>query len=522
VLASLLIASSAGGAPAHAAEVLEIRLDGLQIPIRLDQLEAWSDRSARISQAAREGKEVGVWLDLLEPESRSALAELLGAPLLRDRSFGRQLLDSWAGGPMLAEVGGLLTTSEGESTTSLLQVTLRRLLEQRREVTAIELLRALPVPRLSLQLDHLISLAEQWRRQLDQQRLALRKLRSYSLPRQPDRPMADGVLPAVRPRHQGLVVAHRSEPLPLTHWLPRPPASSAMAARPWILMMPGLGGDADHLSWLAAALAEGGWPVVVVQHPGSDAAALRASLAGLRPPPGAETLAVRLADAEAVLAAERQGALPLHGNGVVLMGHSLGGVTALLAAGLPPEPGRERRCRRALNRLPITNPSRLLQCQLSEAHLPRASARPPDLRGVVLLNGFGSLLWPRRALAPLAVPALVMGGSLDLVTPPLEEQLDLFLPPGDPRSRLVLVEGGSHFSPVRLSDPEEALFRLGDELVGADPAGVQALLLQLTSDFLQTLEHPHVLPAQRRTQGGVTAYVLDPPAARRWRGGLGR
>ena len=108
------------------------------------------------------------------------------------------------------------------------------------------------------------------------------------------------------------------------------------------------------------------------------------------------------------------------------------------------------------------------------------------------------------------------------VTPPLEEQLDLFLPPGDPRSRLVLVEGGSHFSPVRLSDPEEALFRLTNELVGADPAAVQALLLQLTTDFLQTLEQPRALPAQRLSQGGVTAYVLDPPAARRWRGGLGR
>ena len=65
--------------------------------------------------------------------------------------------------------------------------------------------------------------------------------------------------------------------------------------------MPGLGGNADQLGWLAAALAQRGWWVVVLQHPGSDGPALKASLEGLRPPPGAESVAVRLADAQAVL-----------------------------------------------------------------------------------------------------------------------------------------------------------------------------------------------------------------------------
>jgi hypothetical protein len=109
------------------------------------------------------------------------------------------------------------------------------------------------------------------------------------------------------------------------------------------------------------------------------------------------------------------------------------------------------------------------------------------------------------------------GGSLDLVTPPVEEQLGLFLPSGDPRSRLVLVEGGSHFSPVQLAATEEALFRLGSGLVGLDPRTVQRLLLRLTSEFLPTLEQPLLMPPQRREQEGVTAYVLDPAAAERWR-----
>ena len=149
--------------------------------------------------------------------------------------------------------------------------------------------------------------------------------------------------------------------------------------------------------------------------------------------------------------------------------------------------------------------------------LPPPLPRPDDLRGLMLFNGFGSLLWPDGATAALPVPVLMVGGSLDLVTPPLEEQLQLFLPSGDPRSRLVLVEGGSHFSPVRMVERQEAVLRLGREWVGVDPTTVQTLLLGLGSDFLHSLELPVLLPAQVRVQQGVRAYVLDPTAARRWR-----
>lgn len=110
-------------------------------------------------------------------------------------------------------------------------------------------------------------------------------------------------------------------------------------------------------------------------------------------------------------------------------------------------------------------------------------------------------------------PADRSGGGGDLAV-----WLDLL----DPRSRLVMVEGGSHFSPVRLMPTDEVLFRLDEELVGVDPARVQSALLRLTTEYLQTLEQPLLLPAQRRVQQGVTLDVLDAAAARRWKAGLKR
>jgi hypothetical protein len=177
--------------------------------------------------------------------------------------------------------------------------------------------------------------------------------------------------------------------------------------------------------------------------------------------------------------------------------------------------------------LPLANLSRLLQCQLpgiigdgvtAAGPGPGQLSQPTPLLGVVAFNGFGSLLWPDQSLQNLPMPVLLVGGSLDLVTPPVQEQLAVFARARHPGSRLVLVEGASHFSPVRINRGGEALFRLGEELVGIEPLKVQGLLLNLTSEFLQGLEQPLLLSPQRRDQEGVSAYVLDAAQARRWRG----
>ena len=175
IAASLLVAlASVAGTPLAAAEVLEIQLDSLRVPISLTQLDAWSRQKGHRGRRApaEASSDVAVWLSLLDHASQEDLHRLLRAPLLRDQGFGRQLLDSWAGSQLLAEVGNLLTTPTGQSSTPLLQRTLQRLLDERRDVSLLELLLALPEPRLQLQLDGLLGLAQQWRLQLERQRQA--------------------------------------------------------------------------------------------------------------------------------------------------------------------------------------------------------------------------------------------------------------------------------------------------------------------------------------------------------------
>ena len=150
-------------------------------------------------------------------------------------------------------------------------------------------------------------------------------------------------------------------------------------------MMPGLGGDPNHFHWLARALMQAGWPVALLEHPGSDAAAVQALLEGRQSFDGAAVLKQRMADLSAVLDAQRQGDLNIPGEEVVLMGHSLGALTALLASGAGVVPGMDQRCEGALAGLPLTNLSKLLQCELAagaRARWQRDGAASPGGGGV--------------------------------------------------------------------------------------------------------------------------------------------
>ena len=514
LLAGVLSFGSLLAPPLRAAEELDIRLDGLDLPLNLAELERWSH-----DPEARSG-ELRVWLSLLDPQSQAQLHQLLNTSLVQQRSFTQQMMRSWAGQRVAEELGVLLSTENGNAGPLVLS-TLNALLKEQQQVTVLELMRALPVRQLTINLDGLQQLAQGWQQQLFEQKVALQALQTLPLPEgTPLLPLSDGVLLEQQgsaadrtPQRWRLPVSHREEDLALELW-PVPGATT------WVLLMPGLGGSTDQLRWLAQALHERQWPVVLLDHPGSNELAVRELVQGRRLPPGAETLPGRVRDLQAVVAAAHSGGLPGLGQRVVLMGHSLAGLTSLLAAGLRPEPGLQRRCKRSLADLPLINLSRLLQCQLPEVPLPAVQPLAQPIAGVVTLNGFGSLLWPHRGLRGLEAPVLMLGGSLDLITPPLSEQLRLFLPDPNPRSRLVLLEGASHFSPVRMQPSSEApLFKFGEEWVGVDPTRVQNLILSLSSEFLWGLEQGGVkrdLPPQRRDLGGVSAYVLDHDLAKLW------
>ena len=482
-LTGSLLFCAQGSWPARAADRLEVSIDGVVLPVPVKDLVRWAN--AEVGNRS----ELSSWMQLLDLNSREGLKRLLRAPVLTRRSFGQQLLRSWAARPLLDALRDLVRFGQGQSMSSEgVLLVLERLLKQQPEVSTLDLLQAIPGEQLRLDLDALVQAAERWRRQIKRHQALL-----DDLGRRTAEPSSAPGMRTARPvamkAEVPLLVAHRDDPLEVQTWLPRRRRDDGL----WLVLMPGLGGNPEHFHWLAGSLADAGWPVALLEHPGSDAAAVQSLLDGRTPFDGSRALKQRLADLEAVLTAQADQRLPVPGQKVVLMGHSLGALTALLAAGAVPDAGMERRCRRALAELPLTNLSRLLQCELAEGRALGAVASTTAPAAVVGLNSLGSLFWPLHGSRRLSMPLLLVGGTLDLITPPLDEQVALFSAlASHPSSRVVVVEGASHFSPIRVGEPSavgagDDLFQLGEDLVGVNPLTVQAVIGAELIHFLETL-----------------------------------
>ncbi len=501
-----LVVGVFGVTPINAADRLEVQLDEMLIPIPIDELGEW------VSSKGRNYSELTAWINLLSEEGRAVLLKLLQAPLLKDQSMARRILQSWAGRQLLDEVSDLIRVDEDRSGASVLK-TLESLLENQSQVTTLDLLQELPAESIRLDLDAILLLARRWRYQIQsQQKLLLALDRLSSIREIPNAELRTEGGSQVKPEKFPLKVDHRSKPLSLDVWRSRRGVPNRQS---WVLLMPGLGGSQDHFHWLARSLSRKGWSVVVLEHPGSDLGAVQELLEGSRPLPGAEVLPERLADLKSVLLANEQGFFPFSEKELILMGHSLGALTALLAAGAYPDPGLTGRCKKALDDLSLTNLSQFLQCQLVDVDL-LTQPDIPNLKAIVGINSFGSLLWPIDGESSVSVPILLVGGTYDLITPALSEQLGLFMSLAENvSSRTLLVEGASHFSPIRVVEKDGEgkgydLFKLGEELVGVQPLIVQLLLAAEISTFLDEVENKKDLgPSLHKQIGGLRLHRLN-------------
>mgnify|MGYP001323472298 CR=1 FL=1 len=523
VLLISLICCLCPGVSLRAAERLEVQLEDMTLPISVNDLAIWADGlsipesinelSDWINTSQAKDSEISEWLNLLELENKALLVKILKAPLIKDRSMAREILRSWAGRELLDGVSSFIKLDNDETGLKVFN-TFESLLQNQSEVTALDLLQSISAKTIQIDLNALLKIATIWREELIKQRNLVFKIRKIA---SKETIRVTNLLDKYKSNSsisfkQKLEVSHRSIPLRLDIWRPIENSKSKNA---WIILMPGLGGSQDHFSWLAKRLSRNGWAVVLIEHPGSDSRAIEELLEGKSPLPGVEVLPDRLSDLYAVLNAKNNGTFDIKAEEVVLMGHSLGALTAFLAAGAAPEIGLISRCEKALENLSLTNLSQLVQCQMTNIELVERK-KVKELKAIVAINSFGSLLWPSPKSANIRVPVLLTGGTNDLITPAISEQLRLMLSTyPNPLSRTLLIEEASHFSPIRVEgqlnqQDGEDLFQLGEAFVGIKPLKVQSLLGSEIIRFLKQLELGKSLESEINIKKDeIRFHVLD-------------
>tara|TARA_Y100001968_G_scaffold331732_1_gene387446 strand:- start:996 stop:2531 length:1536 start_codon:yes stop_codon:yes gene_type:complete len=498
-----------GGAfSAKAAERFELHFEDMSIPVSIEELNDWTKGNSESNDS-----ELAGWLNLLGLESRNGLVKFFQTPFIKDKEVALQLLRSWFGRKMLNEVSDLVRLDEDTSGATV-ATTLESLLNKKNDVTLLDLVSSLPAEVIHLDLDGMVKVANSWRKELKRQQKLLSNLADLSV--KPSTQVQQKYLSEKLEESiyevLSLPVKHRKEPLKIDIWNPSERDEEKTS---WIVFMPGLGGDKSHFHWLARSLSHHGWPVIILDHPGSDSDSLQALLDGRLPAPGLDVIPKRLSDLQSVLDAREEGTLNVTGSNLILMGHSLGSLTAFIASGAQPLPGLEKRCKKAFDDLSLTNLSEILQCQFVDFTLPK-QAKINDLKAIVAINSFGSLLWPKTSSMQINVPVLFTGGTFDLITPAITEQLGLFLAVrNNPLSRILLIEGASHFSPIRVKgqlnqSTGKDVFQIGDSLVGFHPLSVQSLLAIQIINFISNLENEKPIPSTfNHLQDDLKFHILD-------------
>jgi len=261
-----------------------------------------------------------------------------------------------------------------------------------------------------------------------------------------------------------------------------------------VIMSHGYAANRRFLLYLARHLASHGYTVVALEHPGSNIDLL--SDTEFKLDPGAllspEELLDRPQDIRFLLDELEQlnhYSRTLHNqfntDNVTIIGHSLGGYTALALAGGELDLKAVRRfCR---NVTPLgRSPADWLQC--AGAKLPNSTVRLRDKRvkRAIALNPMTSHLFGESGLEDVTIPTLIFSSSEDAITPTLTNQLKPFAQLSGEKYFLTAI-GATHMSVTDIGNIHSAMGKstLVPELMGRNAEPLRSWMRSVTLAFLK-------------------------------------
>ena len=488
-----------------AANRIEFQFEEMSIPVAIKDLDDWTKNSKKINS------ELATWLNLLDLETKITLIKFLKEPFLLDRTASVHLLRSWFGRQLFIEVAKLIKLDDKESDIKIFR-SMERLLLSSEKITFLNLLRSLPGDVIYVDFDGLIRVASLLKKELKKQQDLVANLNNLS--EKTNQINIDSKFIGTRVNKYKKIsvnVDHRNDPLMITFWHP---PNNKFNRENLIIFMPGLGSDQSHFNWLFRELNYKGWSVLAMHHPGSDSKSIKDLLDGKLPAPGLEIVPDRVRDVNSILNLIKEKKLDLNAESIILMGHSLGSLTAFLVSGAVPQNDIQKSCQGIFADFSLTNLSKLLQCQFDNFNLPN-EVESENISAIIGLNSFGSILWPHKSSKSTDVPVLLIGGTFDFVTPAITEQLSLLLSTKENKfSSVLLIEGASHFSSIRVkkkyrNNEGDDIFKINNTFIGKDPLTIQKIISTNIIYFLNSFENNKDLPERvKNVSNNVRYHIL--------------
>ncbi|MGH8002357.1 MAG: alpha/beta hydrolase [Brasilonema sp.] len=479
----LALGWGAGMPSTIAAQTVTIRLGPFQQSVALADLEKFA-KTGRLPEA----------LEILSPVLTSQVRELLTKrlevnPAVADR-FIDNLMRSPGGRQFISSLGGVIPGSTAES----IKATLNFALRQANGFNALSFLRAYPGENITVDATKAVGLAVDFNpNNLQSQAFGLLLERELSAESSiPFKAAFDPAALGNQVVQQQTIVLNdrqRNRIIPVDIY-----SSQGNAENPLVVLSHGFGANRRFLSYLARHLASHGITVAAVEHPGSnvDAVGRTSNTQNLARLLSATEFIDRPKDISFMLdevaklntqLGQLQG--KLNTEKVTVIGHSLGGYTALALVGGEVHLEELRKfCKDSLNIGEA--PGDWLQCSAASLRERKLKVKDERVKSAIALNPLVGNLFGKKGLTQVTKPVLILTGTEDALTPALKHQIEPFTQLRGEKY-LVTAIGGTHLSISDPIYPKSAATTIVKERRGEETKSLRQLTKGVSLAFIKQL-----------------------------------
>ena len=127
--------------------------------------------------------------------------------------------------------------------------------------------------------------------------------------------------------------------------------------------------------------------------------------------------------------------------------------------------------------------SALIQCRVNELPQQKHQLQDERIKAILAINPLSNKIFGKKGLEKIQIPTMILSGTNDIITPPVQEQIYPFAWLNNPNKYLVLVEEGTHFSFLAKN---KGVLPIPAEFIGPDPELAFPALKTLSTAFFQT------------------------------------